>query len=463
MNVNKNKLNKNQNQNNDDKSSQKPKVFRDPLYGYIYFDTKYDPKGILKKLINTKCMQRLRRIRQLSCVNIVFHGAEHSRFTHSLGVYELTRRFLEINSTIDRFNKIFTSEYKLLLLISALLHDIGHGAYSHIFENIFQTEHVEIGAQIVRKDKEIAKILDIYNDDLKINVARILDKKNDYLKEDLKNKNDAKIFPIIRQLLSSALDFDRLDYLSRDSFYTGVTYGYIETDMLIRSINIDPKGNKYQIVLSKNSVAAIESFAINRYHMYKQVYGHLKVRGYTVILEKIFLRIKYLLSEKKNVLNNFDIILQPLKKFILQHSEKMQKNNLDLSLNYIETYLEIDDFYINGLIIYLKDVNDEILRNLCFDFLNRHIWTYDDNKPTVYNKSTEEEKKYYFYHDKNPKLPYKKNFQEDAKDIGEILIQSSNKETSKLKKESSLLKKLIKEEKNNNVNNKFFYRNYKEK
>ncbi|MBP3059276.1 HD domain-containing protein [Texas Phoenix palm phytoplasma] len=122
-------------------------------------------------------MQRLRRIKQLGCVNIVFHGAEHSRFTHSLGVYELARRFFETNNKLLERKKIFDFREKLLLLTTALLHDIGHGSYSHIFETIFNTNHEQKSAQIIINHPEIVSILDSIDVEFKFDVASMGEKR----------------------------------------------------------------------------------------------------------------------------------------------------------------------------------------------------------------------------------------------------------------------------------------------
>ncbi|KND62659.1 HD superfamily phosphohydrolase [Candidatus Phytoplasma phoenicium] len=441
----------------------KPVVFRDLIYGYIYFEYEF-----LEKLINTKCMQRLRRIRQLSCVNIVFHGAEHSRFTHSLGVYELARRFLEMNSKDPEVKNIFNPETskdlkkskmrnKYLLLTAALLHDIGHGAYSHIFEDIFQTEHDFVSARIILKNTEISDILDeVHDRDFKKDLAYIL---TPTILEPKKNNKDLQI---IRKLISSKLDFDRLDYLVRDAFYTGVIYGYIDTDKLIRSINIlTTVDGEQKIYFSASSVTAIENYFINYYHMYKQVYGHAKVLGYTVILKQIFLRIKDLFYEKYCF--KFANILQPLKDF-LQEKEKLDQTQQHFSDNYIKFYLEIDDFYVNGLIVHLQKEDDIVLKYLCHDFLNRQIWCYQEKKSKKeLEKEMEKEIgkeliKYFIFEDKGSLKSYKQDFQKDAiKICEEILI---DRKLQKLNEVSPLLKSLIQSEKiaNNDNDNKIFFR-----
>ncbi|MGM1458877.1 MAG: HD domain-containing protein, partial [Columbia Basin potato purple top phytoplasma] len=254
---------------------QKPEVFNDSIYGYIYINYLF-----LKKLIDTSPMQRLRRIKQLSFVHMVFSCAEQSRFNHSLGVYELARRFLEINNNI--LINIFDHRTKMLLLTSALLHDIGHGSYSHTFEIIFKTNHEKQSATIILEHKEINNILDKIDLNFKKDVTSIINKEGK--------------FKLIEQLLSSQLDFDRLDYLRRDAFFTGVSYGYIDSDLLIRSMEIDKKTNK--IVFKKSSITSIENYLINRYHMYCRVYYHTKVIGFSVILEQIFKRVDFLFKNK---------------------------------------------------------------------------------------------------------------------------------------------------------------------
>jgi HD superfamily phosphohydrolase len=403
----------------------KPEVLRDPIYGYIYFDYVF-----LKYIINTSVMQRLRRIKQLSCVNIVFHGAEHSRFTHSLGVYELSRKFLETNSFF--LDQKINFREKLLLLTSCLLHDIGHGAYSHTFENIFKTKHEKKSAQIIISHSEIVSILNIIDQKFKFDIASIILKKGK--------------FKLIEQLLSSQLDFDRLDYLKRDAFFSGVSYGSIDTDRLIRIIDIENN----EVVFKKSGVNSIENYLISRYHMYYQVYYHPQVIGYSIILEKIFLRIKFLL--KQNYVFSLKNIILPLKNFI-DHPDN------------INFYLEIDDYYVNSLIFYFKKEKDKILSNLCLDFLNRRMWSFiESNKNYLKQKNkiistydNDFEKKFYT----QEKKIFQNAYYENKKNVGEqILISVLNqnqKKISKLSQNSFLIDCLI-QNKNKKKIFIFFYR-----
>ncbi|MGL9687591.1 MAG: HD domain-containing protein [Candidatus Phytoplasma sp. TWB_XP] len=400
-------------------------VFRDPIYGYIYLE--YE---LIEKLIDTSVFQRLRRIKQLSGANIVFHGAEHSRFTHSLGVYELARRFLKITN----IKKHFSETQKLILLASSLLHDIGHGAYSHSFETLFDANHETQSARIIKHNKEIGALLDQISPDFKNNVASVIEK--------------TKKFPLIEQILTSQIDIDRLDYLERDSYFTGATYGHIDLERLMRSMIIEPhpsKNNEKCIAFRQSGVFAIENYLINRYHMFWQVYYHPKVRAYSTILEKICKRLCDLLQNNYPV----DPYIQPFYNFV--------NNQTDL-----DKYLAIDDYYMNGLILHLQNSKDTILKNLCNDFLNRRIWhILDDNDQNQeqiahikqqYHNQNRDYIKYYTssnaafqnaYSESKPKFETK------------ILIKSQGGLKS-LKEESPIIKSLIKS--SPKQDNKFFYR-----
>ncbi|CAM11608.1 HD superfamily phosphohydrolase [Candidatus Phytoplasma australiense] len=404
-------------------------VFRDPIYGYIYLEYR-----IIEELINTPYFQRLRRIKQLSGTNIIFHSAEHSRFTHSLGVYELARRFLEIKDLAIHFSE----REKLILLVAALLHDIGHGAYSHHFEKIFNVNHEKQSARIIKEDPEIVFILNKIDSDFKNDVASVIEKTNKY--------------PLIEQILSSQIDIDRLDYLERDSYFTGAVYGHIDTERLMRSMIIEhnPKTKSKCIAFRKSGVFAVENYLINRYHMFWQVYYHPKVRSYITILEKIYKRLEDLLKTNfpfESYINVLALFLQ-------------DKKNL-------ENYLAIDDFYINGLILQLKYSQDQILKNLCLDFLNRSIWHILDVNEENEEKIKEIQDKYrnqneaYLDYYTSFNTVGKRAYYENNKVFGENILIKTSHQLKSLKEESSIIKNLIR----NGVktDNKFFYRPFEKK
>jgi HD superfamily phosphohydrolase len=251
--------------------------------------------------------------------------------------------------------------------VTALLHDIGHGAYSHAFEYVFKVHHESIGATIITTHPEIRNILDTIDKDFAEDVASVLLKKGK--------------FSLIEQLISSQLDIDRLDYLERDAYFTGTAYGQIDLDRLMRVIVV--KDNT--LAFKASGIHAIENYLVARYHMYWQVYYHPKARAYEVILEKIYRRVKDLLEM------NFDFghDVSSLKAIL--------KNPKDMY-----AYLEIDDYYMNGLIAYFLKSKDAILKELAYDFLNRRIWSYIDDTPqnqkeieAILNRKTAEEIKYF--------------------------------------------------------------------
>jgi uncharacterized protein len=382
----------------------KQKVYKDPLYGYIHVD-----HLLIKQLIDTAVFQRLRRVRQLSGVGVVFHGAEHSRFSHSLGVYEIAYRFLAIPDLQNTLNE----REKLIFLSAALLHDIGHGAYSHAFEDVFHVNHEDMGARIILNHKEIRALLDCVDQNFAEDVASIIMKRKKY--------------PLIEQLISSQLDVDRLDYLERDAYYTGAAYGHIDLDRLIRITHVIDG----QIVFKENGIHAIENYLMSRYHMYWQVYYHPVSRAYEVNLEKIYRRVHDLLMTKKKFTNGD---LEPL--------EKVIANPYDM-----DYFLAVDDFYMNGLIASFSKSDDEVLSKLANDFMNRKIWGYikdnEENKlqiQAIQNAYTKEEQTYFTAFRTVENCTYKEEsglFEEEIK----ILLE--NGKITTLKEKSKIIESLI--------------------
>ena len=380
------------------------KVFRDPLYGYVTVDYK-----IISDLIDTKELQRLRRIRQLAGVGMVFQTAEHSRFTHSLGAYHMANLVIH---NVDGMEKI--DEYEqVVFLISALLHDIGHGPYSHAFENTIDLSHEEITVKLILSPKtEINKVLSI-KDGLANDVASVI-------------SHDGK-FPLIEQLVSSQLDVDRMDYLSRDAYMTGAAYGIIDYFRILRSMKII--NNK--LVCKASGVHSIESYLMSRYHMYFQVYYHPVARSYEALLESIYERIKDLSNKNYKLEAN-------LRKFL-----RVLKNNDDL-----DAYLELDDAYVQGFIKQLAYSKDKILNTLCNAILNRHLFKCVDlaNDPDeneleqIKNRFNEENIKY-FYKAVNAKGEAYKHSKKS--DINDIKVLLPNGKVKSLDQYSPIIKSLV--------------------
>lgn len=367
------------------KKLERTKVFRDPLYGYITVDYK-----IISDLIDSKEFQRLRRIRQLAGVGQVFQTAEHSRFTHSLGAYHMASLIIQ---NVDGMEEM--SEYdRLVFLIAALLHDVGHGPFSHAFENITSVSHEDMTIKIILSPiTEINKILSI-NQDLAIDVASVIN-------------HDGR-FPLIEALVSSQLDVDRMDYLSRDAYMTGAAYGHIDYYRILRSMKIvDDK-----VLVRASGVHSIESYLMSRYHMYFQVYYHPTARSYECVLEGIYARIKDLYLNKHTFDSNIRSFLRAIE-----------------DPNDIVSYIELDDSYVNGFIKQMTRSKDKILNTLCNAFLNRKLFKVIDlaNEPSlemineIENKYSIELKKYFFKKVSASGVAYMHSKKSDINDIKVLL------------------------------------------
>ncbi|MBW4488303.1 MAG: HD domain-containing protein [Trichocoleus desertorum ATA4-8-CV12] len=246
------------------------RTYHDPLHGAIALDNSDPTEALLIRLIDTPAFQRLRRIRQLGPASLTFHGAEGSRFTHSLGVMAIARR------VFDRIAKRYpqVQPYRPIVLCAALLHDIGHGPFSHTSEEIFGNHHEAWTRRILRESAPVRRLLDHFDPSLLDSLEQV------YLKK----------YPVafVWQLVSSQLDCDRLDYLMRDSYFTGTSYGKLDLDRILMALSYDPVSQ--QLVVARKGMAAIEHYLIVRYFMYAQVYNHPKNIAATWVLEHAFRR-----------------------------------------------------------------------------------------------------------------------------------------------------------------------------
>lgn len=313
------------------------KVFRDPVHNYIYVQHQ-----VILDLINTKEFQRLRRVKQLGPASYTFHGAEHSRFTHSLGVYEITRRicdsFVRNYPSKEPSDGLWNDSERLVALCAALLHDIGHGAYSHTFEHIFHTNHEEITQEIITSPKtEVNQVLRKVGKDFPKDVASII--------------NHTYKNPQVVQMISSQCDADRMDYLLRDSYNTGANYGNFDLTRILRVMRPYQGGICFDI----SGMHAVEDYIISRLQMYMQVYFHPVSRSIEVILSKLLYRAKFLSEKLAN--NN-----------ILRPHLLMPFFDNDFG---IDDYLKLDDGVLNTYFINWLDSDDEILADLANRFINR--------------------------------------------------------------------------------------------
>jgi HD superfamily phosphohydrolase len=316
------------------------KIFRDPLYNYICIDKKEE--GWLLKLLDTPQMQRLRRIHQLGVSHFTFPGADHSRLCHSLGVLHLMQQaFL-------RLKKLGEDEHirqaRAALLSAALLHDVGHGPFSHVFEPCLGINHEEWSCKIVQaEDLPISQILKAVNRNLPRDVADLI--RDDCLEIPRWQKN----------LLSSQLDMDRLDYLRRDSLFTGAGYGHFDWYRIIQTIDLYGADER-DLVWPEKAMLPIEEFIFSRYYMYHNVYFHKTTRGFEKLLEAMWSRAKTAFEQGD------DINLLP------QIRDFWKTPNLS-----VQQYLAIEEHTVLHQIQIWKDhKSSSALRDLACRFLNRN-------------------------------------------------------------------------------------------
>lgn len=313
------------------------KVLRDPIHDYIYIKHQ-----VILDLINTREFQRLRRIKQLGTTNYTFHSAEHSRFTHSVGVYEITRRICDLfarnYATKTQGDGGWDDNERLVALCAALLHDVGHGAYSHTFEHIFETDHEEMTRTIITsEDTQINAVLKQVAPDFPQKVASVI----------------AKTYPNpqVVQMISSQIDADRMDYLLRDSYFTGANYGTFDLTRILRVMRPSENG----IVFEYSGMHAVEDYIISRLQMYQQVYFHPVSRSMEVILGHLLKRAKDLYLAGKLPKDFAAELLRPFfeKDFTLAN------------------YLRLDDGILNTCFENWRTAKDPILSDLAQRFLDR--------------------------------------------------------------------------------------------
>ncbi|MEO1144309.1 MAG: HD domain-containing protein [Cyanobacteria bacterium J06638_22] len=252
------------------------RTYHDPLHGAITLNRRDAVEALLVRLIDTPEFQRLRRIRQLGSASLTFHGAESSRFTHSLGVMAIARRAFD---QLAQDNPDL-QPYRATVLCAALLHDLGHGPFSHTCEDIFDSHHEHWTQRILAESDPIRSALDEYSPDLRSQICQVYEKQHP--------------IPVVWQLVSSQLDCDRLDYLMRDSHFTGASYGRLDLDRILMALRFDPDSG--QLTVARKGVTAIEHYLTVRFFMYAQIYHHPKNLATTWVLEHAFQRARELFA-----------------------------------------------------------------------------------------------------------------------------------------------------------------------
>jgi HD superfamily phosphohydrolase len=230
------------------------RVYHDPLHGAIELDRHDAAEALVIELVDTEPFQRLRRIRQLGPAFLTFHGAESSRFTHSLGVLHVARRAM---AHLQRHDAAL-QEHRSLLYAAALLHDLGHGPLSHSGEEMYGLQHERWSARVIREHAGLRQRLDHHHPDLAERTAALLER-------------GQGAPAAITALVSSQLDCDRLDYLLRDSYSTGTRYGQLDLERILSSLTLAPDGS---VAIHPRGLMAVEHYLVVRNLMYRSVYNH---------------------------------------------------------------------------------------------------------------------------------------------------------------------------------------------
>lgn len=316
------------------------KVFKDPIHNYIHVRDR-----VIWDVIGTREFQRLRRIRQLGTTYLVFHGAEHSRFQHSLGVYEIVRRIVD---DVFAGRPEWDASERLVTLCAALLHDVGHGPFSHAFENVFDLDHEQFTREIILGPTEVNDVLSRVSSNFPKQVAEVIEKT-------YPNK-------LVISLVSSQIDADRMDYLQRDSFYTGVSYGHFDMERILRVM----RPTEEEVVIKTSGMHAVEDYIMSRYQMYWQVYFHPTSRSAEVILTKALHRAKQLYEEEYP----FEWVPKSLRAFFEDRVT-------------VEDYVALDESVLVTAFHMWQQEADPILSDLSDRFLNRRLFQYIDFNPAT--------------------------------------------------------------------------------
>jgi uncharacterized protein len=320
------------------KPPNKRKIFNDPVYGFVTV-----PSDLVFKLIEHPFFQRLRRIRQLGLTNLVYPGALHTRFHHAMGAMHLMQETIEVIRL--KGHEVSDAE-KEGATIAILLHDIGHGPFSHALETsiVHNITHEDLSAVFMdRLNVE-------FNGQLEIAIKIFRGK---YKKR------------FLHQLVSSQLDLDRLDYLCRDSFFTGVSEGIVSSDRIVKMFNVVDD----QLVVEDKGIYSIENFLVARRLMYWQVYLHKTVLSAEHLLVNILKRAKELAEEK------VALFCTPSLHFFLYN--KLSKSAFLNKPEVLESFAKLDDNDIITSIKVWTDHSDKTLAFLCKNLVNRKLYAVE--------------------------------------------------------------------------------------
>ena len=320
------------------------KIINDPVFGFIKI-----PKGLLYSIVEHPLFQRLNRINQLGLASVVYPGARHTRFQHSLGAFHLMSE--AIVSLQQKGIFIFDAEEEAVEA-AILMHDIGHGPFSHVLENtlIHGISHEDISLMMMEE------INDCFNGQLNLAISIF---KGQYPKN------------FLHQLISSQLDMDRLDYLRRDSFYTGVTEGNIGSARIIKMLNVVDD----TLVVDQKGIYSLENYLTTRRLMYWQVYLHRTCVAYEKVLVNMLTRAKDLIRMGQ------DVFASPALHYFLANDVDAQWFSSHPEA--LANYEELDDSDIWSAMKAWKHHGDKILSTLATDMLDRRIFKVEVHEEPI--------------------------------------------------------------------------------
>lgn len=316
------------------------KIIRDPVHDVIAFRTDRPLDGLLFRLLNAAEFQRLRRVRQLGLASLAYPGADHSRYSHSLGVMETARRML------DQLAWSFPIDpgERRTCLVAALLHDLGHGPFSHVFERVSGTNHEELTQRVILDpDAEVHQILTEADADLPQRVVELM------------RCRPGRTF--YSDILCSQLDADRFDYLLRDNLMTGSRYGDYDLQWLLHALTLDAGGTRLAVTLK--GISAVEAYLQSRFHMYRNVYFHKVVRSAEGMVKLALQRARRLAVQ--------DRLPWP------HREDPVFKALLGQSLS-IPQFTELDDVSVLQCFKVWAGCDDVVLARLCDGLLYRRLY-----------------------------------------------------------------------------------------
>ena len=317
------------------------KVLKDPVHSYIHIH--YE---VIWNCLDSKEFQRLRRIRQLGGDFQVYPTAEHSRFSHSLGVYEIVRRMVtEVKSLC-----VELTEYeKVCVMLAGLLHDVGHGPFSHAFEHITNHSHEEYTAKIILGNTELNAILRNVSERLPQDIVSIIQHTHE---------ND-----ILNQIVSGQLDADRMDYLLRDSYFTATSYGQFDLERILRTMRVRKTNEGRKVIVVKyTGIHSVEDYIMARYQMYWQVYYHPVARSYEAVFIQLFNRLKDIFKVDKDYFEDMKVLIP-----FLEKSEVS-----------VDEYFKLDENSLLYCCALIQDKEDKIAADLAKRLQNRRLFEYVD-------------------------------------------------------------------------------------